>query len=78
MVSLFYGPNGTNRTVTFATLIAAFAIASVFFRFGSFALECVAFLATWSALDQIGQFAIPARLRAGHGSTPEATGHDRR
>jgi hypothetical protein len=30
---------------------ASFLIASLFYRFGSFALEAVAFLATWLALD---------------------------
>jgi hypothetical protein len=33
------------------SLGVAFAIASVFYRFHSFALECVAFLATWYVLD---------------------------
>jgi hypothetical protein len=32
-------------------LVAAFAIASFFYKFGSFALECVAFLATWFVID---------------------------
>jgi len=31
--------------------VIAFAIASFFYKFGSFALECVAFLATWFAID---------------------------
>lgn len=33
--------------------VAAFAIASFFYKFGSFALECVAFLATWFVLDLV-------------------------
>lgn len=32
-------------------LTTAFVIASVFYKFGSFALECVAFLATWYVFD---------------------------
>ena len=32
-------------------LLAAFIIAEVFYKFGSFALECIAFLATWFVLD---------------------------
>lgn len=31
--------------------LGSFAIASIFFKFGSFALECVAFLATWYFID---------------------------
>ncbi len=31
----------------------AFVVAAVFYRFGSFALECVGFLATWFVLDAI-------------------------
>lgn len=30
-----------------ATLLLAFAIAELFYKFHSFSLECVAFLATW-------------------------------
>jgi hypothetical protein len=29
----------------------SFIIASLFYKFGSFALECVAFLATWFVID---------------------------
>lgn len=32
---------------------ASFVIASLFYRFGSFALESVAFLATWFAIDAL-------------------------
>lgn len=28
-------------------LVAAFLVAEMFYKFGSFALECIAFLATW-------------------------------
>ena len=33
------------------SLSASFLIANVFYKFGSFALECVAFLGTWYVLD---------------------------
>jgi hypothetical protein len=33
------------------SLTASFLIANVFYKFGSFALECVAFLGTWYVLD---------------------------
>ena len=32
-------------------LVASFVIAELFYKFHSFTLECVAFLATWYALD---------------------------
>ena len=34
---------------------ASFVIASLFYRFGSFALECLAFLATWFVIDAVIQ-----------------------
>jgi hypothetical protein len=33
------------------SLTASFLIANVFYKFGSFALECVAFLGTWYVFD---------------------------
>jgi len=41
-------------------LILSFGIANLFYKFGSFGLECLAFLATWFVLD-LGVQAI-ARL----------------
>ncbi|MDN5858224.1 MAG: hypothetical protein L0H84_06325 [Pseudonocardia sp.] len=34
-------------------LVVSFLIASLFYKFGSFALEAVAFLATWFVLDAV-------------------------
>jgi hypothetical protein len=34
-------------------LVAAFAVAELFYKFGSFMLECLAFLATWFVFDLI-------------------------
>jgi hypothetical protein len=34
---------------------AAFLVASLLYRFGSFALECLAFLATWFAFDVVAE-----------------------
>ena len=34
--------------------VAAIAVAELFYKFHSFTLECVAFLATWYALSLIG------------------------
>jgi hypothetical protein len=36
-------------------LVASIVIAEVFYKFHSFTLECVAFLATWFALDAVTQ-----------------------
>ena len=37
--------------------VVAFVLASVFYKFGNFALECVAFLATWFVLDLLASVA---------------------
>lgn len=43
--------------------LAAFVIAELFYKFHSFTLECLAFLATWYALSWIaGRFAWPSRF----------------
>jgi len=36
-------------------LVVAFLIAEIFYKFHSFTLECIAFLATWFALDLVIQ-----------------------
>ena len=36
----------------------SFVTAALFYKFGSFALECAAFLATWFVLDAIVQGAV--------------------
>jgi hypothetical protein len=48
--------------------LIALAIAEFFYKFKSFALECIAFLATWYVLDFIVYRLFPA---AGSGSTAE-------
>ncbi len=40
-------------------LAAAFAIAEVFYKFGSFAIECLAFLVTWYALSFLASRIAP-------------------
>jgi hypothetical protein len=45
------------------TLTAAFTVAEVFYKFHSFALECLAFLVTWGVLDASVQ-AVRSRLLA--------------
>jgi hypothetical protein len=42
-------------------LAAAFVVAEVFYEFHSFALECIAFLATWYALSWVADRFAPAR-----------------
>ena len=34
-------------------LLAAFSAAELFYKFGSFTLECLAFLATWFVFDAV-------------------------
>jgi hypothetical protein len=53
-----------------ATLVASFAMAEVFYKFHSFTLECLAFLATWVALSSSAELAgrLVARAR-GAGAT---------
>jgi hypothetical protein len=43
--------------------VASFVIASLFYKFGSFALECVAFLATWFVIDACIQLIVRMRGR---------------
>ena len=38
---------------------AALVIAEVFYKFHSFSLECLAFLATWFALSWLAHTAVP-------------------
>jgi hypothetical protein len=49
-------PGRTDRVAAIGSLVVAFAIAAVFYRFGSFALECLAFLATWALLELPAQW----------------------
>ena len=52
----------------------AFLTATLFYKFGNFALECVAFLATWFVLDAIVQGVVrvfvPAAQTAEQGAAP--------
>lgn len=41
--------------------VVSFVVASLFYKFGSFALECLAFLATWFVIDAAIQLAIGRR-----------------
>jgi hypothetical protein len=43
--------NRTTAVREAVTLAAALGIAEVFYKFHSFSLECLAFLATWAALS---------------------------
>jgi hypothetical protein len=56
MISFLLNPDRTNRRAALASLVIAFAIASFFYEFHSFALECIAFLATWTLLDLPAQW----------------------
>jgi hypothetical protein len=51
-------------------LAVSFVIAEVFYKFHSFTLECLAFLATWCVVDvmiqQVGRRLAPATARPQH------------
>lgn len=66
--------NGVWRTLKqeSAPVLLALIIAEVFFKFHSFTLECVAFLATWFVLswiaERVGYALVELRSRRRHGS----------
>lgn len=49
--------------------LVSFALAALFYKFGSFAIECIAFLATWAVLDYLAGFFF--RGGAKHGDSSE-------
>ena len=42
-------------------MVASLAIAELFYKFGSFLFETLAFLATWCVLDALGSVALGRR-----------------
>jgi hypothetical protein len=52
-------PLNASTAVTFATLAVAFVIAEQFYKFHSFTLETIAFLATWWVLRRAALFFTP-------------------
>jgi hypothetical protein len=47
-------------------LVIAFLIASLFYKFGSFGVEALAFLATWAVLSAVGNWVMEMlRRKAG-------------
>jgi len=42
--------------------LLAFAVAEFFYKFKSFALECLAFLLTWYLLDALMQLLVRAKI----------------
>lgn len=40
--------------------LLSFVLAALFYKFGSFALECAAFLATWLVIDAAAQVVLMA------------------
>jgi hypothetical protein len=54
MYSLFIGQDGSKRLARETpALTASLMFAELFYKFGSFSLECVAFLATWFGLSAL-------------------------
>lgn len=43
------------------SLLASLILAELFFKFGSFSLECIAFLVTWGAIDAATHFVSKSR-----------------
>lgn len=72
MISHLLNPGETDRRIFFGSLVIAFAIATVFYKFGSFALECLAFLATWAVIDLSGQLLARRFGAADGGKHPPA------
>ena len=60
-------------------LVISLIVAELFYKFGSFTLECLGFLATWFVLDAVFAHSRPRPLKASrrrsldylHGSGPE-------
>ena len=50
------------------SLLIAWVIAELFYKFHSFTLECAAFLLTWFAIDLLLSLLVPTRRRRGTGS----------
>lgn len=50
---------------TTLAFIVALLVAELFFKFGSFSLECIAFLATWFGVDLIIDSLVRLRRRGG-------------
>lgn len=68
----------SNRDLVFRQLPAfaiSFAIASVFYKFGSFALECLAFLVTWFLVDGLASL-FHRQTLAGEAEPPSSLRQD--
>jgi len=56
-------------TVQAPPLLIAFMIASLFFKWKSFALECLGFLVVWFVLDALFTFTRSAWLKRGQAAS---------
>ena len=62
MYSLFIGQDGSKRLARETPAFAvSMILAELFYKFGSFSLECVAFLGTWYVLSALIYTLFPAR-----------------
>ncbi|MBA5800315.1 hypothetical protein [Rhizobium changzhiense] len=71
MYTLFRSVSGRQLITTQApAFLAAFLIAEFFYKFHSFTLECLAFLATWFVIDLVvtvvGNRLAPAKSSTEH------------
>lgn len=56
-------PRGQLLSTQLPSFFAAFLIAEFFYKFKSFALECIGFLVTWYVLDAVLTKALGAMAR---------------
>ena len=62
MYSLFIGQDSSKRLARETPALgASLILAELFYKFGSFSLECVAFLGTWYALSALVHTFFPSR-----------------
>ena len=53
MYSLLHARNARDLVTELGTLAVALVVAELFYKFHSFSLECLAFLATWYVLGAV-------------------------
>lgn len=71
MFSLVKGvPVKTLMVEQIPAFVVALVIAEIFYKFHSFTLECLAFLATWSVLNAVMTFVVSKLKRRQTGTIP--------
>ena len=65
-----------NFLVRLPSLSLAFFLAEAFYKFHSFSLECLAFLATWAIIDFVADYFMPSKHRRAVALRAHAEGAD--